>query len=301
MREISCGSSGAQSEGQIDNGDAARQHPFHAILAVMDKMEEHMRRNNDLLQKMGLKMDSLTEKVEKLERAYFRQEGANVADDSQSPPTYTGAEATDGPIFSSSNMEMHPLIPAIVTLSDLVREKRMPIEVKERKVVYLSTSTDEEVVLKEKSAEVLQDAMKPKLVPELQDESSAQQEKKCQQPQDFNPLSLGPPRPYRNRKLGWYQLFPYDQVSRGPKPKYRAGPFFMNEPVTLDQLKMLQYGFDKSASLDEIIVRSSHEDITRQGLLSLLPDASLDEEIIFMMSDYLTRRESCKSHGQPIS
>ena len=133
-------------------------------------MEEHMRRKNDLLQKMGLKIDSLTEKVEKLERAYFRKEWANVADDSQSPPTYTSAEATDGPIFSSPNMEMHPLIPAVVTLLDLVREKRTPIEVKERKVVYLSTSTNEEVVLKEKLAWVLQDVMKLKLVPELEDE-----------------------------------------------------------------------------------------------------------------------------------
>ena len=115
-------------------------------------------------------MDSLTEKVETLEQAYFCQEGANVADDSQSPPTYTGAEATDGPIFSSPNMEMHPPISAVVTLSDIVREKHTPIEVKERKVVYLSTSTDEEVVLKEKLAEVLQDAIKPKLVPELEDE-----------------------------------------------------------------------------------------------------------------------------------
>ena len=33
-----------------------------------------MRRNNDVLQKMGLKMDSFTEKVEKLERTYFRKE-----------------------------------------------------------------------------------------------------------------------------------------------------------------------------------------------------------------------------------
>ncbi|GAY68244.1 hypothetical protein CUMW_262600 [Citrus unshiu] len=192
---------------------------------VMGRIEEHMRRNNDLLQKMGLKMDSLTEKVETLERAYFRQEGTNVADDSQSLPTYTGAEATDGPIFSSPNMEMHPLIHAIVTLSDLVREKHTPIEVKERKVVYLSTSTDEEAVLKEKLVEVLQDTIKPKLVPELEDESFAQQEKKCQQSQDFNSLSLGPPQPYRNRKQGRYQLSPYDQVSHGPKPKYRAGPF----------------------------------------------------------------------------
>ena len=133
-----------------------------------------MRRNNDLLQKMGLKMDSLTEKVETLERAYFRQVGANVTDDSQSLSSITsyiyGAEATDGLIFSSSNMEMHPPIPAIVTLSDLVWEKHTPIEVKERKVVYLSTSTDEEAILKEKLVEVLQDAIKPKFVPELEDE-----------------------------------------------------------------------------------------------------------------------------------
>ena len=62
IREISCSTSGTQSEGQIDDGDVARQHPFHAILAVMDRMKEHMRINNDLLQKMDLKMDSLTEK-----------------------------------------------------------------------------------------------------------------------------------------------------------------------------------------------------------------------------------------------
>ena len=170
MREISCGTSAAQSEGQIDDGDTTRQHPFHAILAVIDRMEEHMKRNNDLLQKMGSKMDSLTKKVEKVEWVYFHQEGANVADDSQSPPTYTGAEVTDGPIFSSLNMDMHPLIPAVVTLLDLVWEKHTPIEVKERKTVYLNTSTDEEVVLKEKLAEVLQDSIKPKLVPELEDE-----------------------------------------------------------------------------------------------------------------------------------
>ena len=94
----------------------------------------------------------------------------NVADDSQSPPTYTSAQATDGPIFSSLNMEMHLHIPAIVTLSYLVGEKCTPIEVKDRKVVYLSTSTDEEVVIKEKLARVLQDVMKPKLVPKLEDE-----------------------------------------------------------------------------------------------------------------------------------
>ena len=74
MQEIRCGTSGAQSEGQINDSDAASKHPFHVILAAIDRMEEHMRRNNDVLQKMGLKMDYLTEKVEKLERAYFRKE-----------------------------------------------------------------------------------------------------------------------------------------------------------------------------------------------------------------------------------
>lgn len=46
----------------------------------------------------------------------------------------------------------------------------MPIEVKNRKAVYLSTSTNKEVFLKEKLVGVLQDAMKPKLVSELEDE-----------------------------------------------------------------------------------------------------------------------------------
>lgn len=92
-------------------------------------------------------------------------------------------------------MEMHPPIPVVVTLSSLVCEKCKPVEVEDQKAVHFSTSTDEEAVLKEKLAGVLKDVMKTKLVPELEDE-------KFQSPEEFNPLSLVPPQPYRNRKPG---------------------------------------------------------------------------------------------------
>lgn len=69
MREGDCSTSVRQSEGQIKSGEAARQHSFHAVVAVMNKIEEHMKRNNEVLEQMASKMDSLTEKVEKLERA----------------------------------------------------------------------------------------------------------------------------------------------------------------------------------------------------------------------------------------
>lgn len=155
-----------------------------------------------------------------------------MADHNESPPTYDGAEAIDAPMFLCRNMEMHQPILAVVTLSSLVREKCKPVEVKERKAVYLSTLTNEEDVLKEKLTCVFEDVMKPKLVSKLKYESSAQLEKKLNQPEEFIPLSLNPPRPYRNRKPMRYQLFLYDQVSRSPRPKYCAGPFFVNEPVT---------------------------------------------------------------------
>lgn len=77
-------------------------------------------------------MDSLAEKVEKLERAYFDEEGANVAYDNESPPRYNnGGAAIDDPIFSSPNMEMHPPIPIVVILLSLVCENCKPAEVKE--------------------------------------------------------------------------------------------------------------------------------------------------------------------------
>lgn len=67
MQEVCCGTSVAQSEGQIDSGGEARQHSFHTVLAVLNRVKEYMKRNNKVLEKMALKMDSLIEKVEKLE------------------------------------------------------------------------------------------------------------------------------------------------------------------------------------------------------------------------------------------
>lgn len=40
----------------------------------MNIIEEHMKRNNEVLEQMASKMDSLTEKVEKLERAWNGKE-----------------------------------------------------------------------------------------------------------------------------------------------------------------------------------------------------------------------------------
>lgn len=60
-----------------------------------------------------------------------------MADHNESSSTYDGAEATDAPMFSCRNMEMHLPIPMVVTLSSLVSEKCKPVEVKERKTVYL--------------------------------------------------------------------------------------------------------------------------------------------------------------------
>lgn len=55
----------------MDDGDVARQHSFHTILAVMNRMKEHMRRNSDVLQKMALKMHSLSEKGRKVGTSIF--------------------------------------------------------------------------------------------------------------------------------------------------------------------------------------------------------------------------------------
>ena len=59
--------------------------------------------------------------------------------------------------------------------------------------------------------------------------------------------SVRPTRPLRNKKPGPYQLSPYDLVSTGAMSKFRAGPFLVTRAVTADQLKLLQYGFNKFA------------------------------------------------------
>lgn len=88
----------------------------------------------------------------------------------ESPPTYYSAEITNVLMFLSPNMKIYPPIPTVVILLSLVHKKYKPVEVKERKVVYLNTSTNEEVVLKEKLARVLEDMINLKLVPKLEDE-----------------------------------------------------------------------------------------------------------------------------------
>lgn len=57
----------------------------------------------------------------------------------------------------------------VITLLSLVCEKCKPVKDKERKTIYFSTSTDEEVVLKGKLAGVFKDVIKHKLVVELED------------------------------------------------------------------------------------------------------------------------------------
>lgn len=74
----------------------------------MNGMEEHMKRNNKVLEQMASKIDSLTEKIANLERAWNVTEGANMADHNKSPPTYDGVKATDVLMFSCQNIEMHP-------------------------------------------------------------------------------------------------------------------------------------------------------------------------------------------------
>lgn len=83
--------------------------------------------------------------------------------------------------------------------------------------------------------------------PNLRDEDIDEPVQLKQEPQTSTSLSVLPTRPSRNRRPGRYQLSPYDQVSRGANPKYKAGPFQVNDPVTLEELKLIQYAFNKDA------------------------------------------------------
>ncbi|GAY53596.1 hypothetical protein CUMW_150310 [Citrus unshiu] len=101
-----------------------------------------------------------------------------------------------------------------------------------------------------------------------------------QKPQTSTSVSVLPTRPSRNRKPGRYQLSPYDQVSRGANPKYKAGPFQVNDPVTLEKLNLIQYAFNKEADESEIL--------NRHSLLTLLPGAYLYGKVISMKAHHLT-------------
>ena len=112
-----------------------------------------------------------------------------------------------------------------------------------------------------------------------------------------------------NRRLGWYQLSPYDKVSRGAKAKFKAGPFYVNNPLSLDQLKLIQYAFDKGGNgryiwfiglcifyspvhiywlantlllvcvFSEIIVFTNDQFISMHNFMSHLPNTTMSEEV----------------------
>ncbi|KAL9448435.1 hypothetical protein AB3S75_015841 [Citrus x aurantiifolia] len=67
-------------------------------------------------------------------------------------------------------------------------------------------------------------------------------------------MSVPATRPARNRRPGRYQLSPYDKVFRGVKAKFKVGHFYVNNPLSLDQLKLIQYAFDKGGNGSEIVV-----------------------------------------------
>ncbi|KAK9174885.1 hypothetical protein WN944_026889 [Citrus x changshan-huyou] len=91
-------------------------------------------------------------------------------------------------------------------------------------------------------------------------------------------MSVPTTRPARNRRSGRYQLSPYDKVSRGAKAKFKAGPFYVNNPLSLDQLKLIQYAFDKGGNGSEIIISTDDQFISMHNFMSLLPNTALSEE-----------------------
>ncbi|KAK9180662.1 hypothetical protein WN944_023795 [Citrus x changshan-huyou] len=86
-------------------------------------------------------------------------------------------------------------------------------------------------------------------------------------------------RPTRNRRPGRYQLSPYDKVSQGAKAKFKASPLYVNNQLYLDQLKLIQYAFNKDGNRSEIIVSTDDQFISRHNFMSLLPNTALSEEI----------------------
>ena len=122
-------------------------------------------------------------------------------------------------------------------------------------------------------------------------------------------MSVPATRPARNRRPGRYQLSPYDNVSRGAKAKFKAGLFYVNNPISLDQLKLIQYAFDKSGNgryiwfiglcifyspvhiywlantlllvyvFSEIVVSTDDQFISRHNFMSLLPNTALSGEV----------------------
>ena len=61
-------------------------------------------------------------------------------------------------------------------------------------------------------------------------------------------MSVPVTRPTKNRRSEWYQLSPYNKVSRGVKAKFKVGHFYVNNSLSFDQLKLIQYAFDRDGN-----------------------------------------------------
>ncbi|KAH9648992.1 PMD domain-containing protein [Citrus sinensis] len=114
-------------------------------------------------------------------------------------------------------------------------------------------------------------------------------------------MSVPATRPARNRRSGRYQRSPYDKVSREAKAKFKAGHFYVNNPLSLDQLKLIQYAFDKGGNGSEIIISTDDQFISRHNFMSLLPNTTLSGEILTMIAYHLTLCEWAKRNDAPIN
>lgn len=106
-------------------------------------------------------------------------------------------------------------------------------------------------------------------------------------------MSVPATRPIRNRRPGRYQLSPYDKVSRAAKAKFKAGPFHVNNPLSLDQLKLIQYAFDRYGNESEIIMSTHDQFISRHSFMSLLPNTALNRDYVVYSHSLYIQSVSC--------
>ncbi|KAH9792409.1 hypothetical protein KPL71_004104 [Citrus sinensis] len=138
-------------------------------------------------------------------------------------------------------------------------------------------------------------------IPREEGENLAEPLDTKQEFQTSTSMSVPATRPARNRRPGRYQLSPYDKVSRGAKAEFKTGHFYVNNPISLDQLKLIQYAFDKGGNGIEIIVSTDDQFISRHNFMRLLPNTALSGEILTMIAYHLTLCERAKCSDAPIN
>ncbi|KAK9222112.1 hypothetical protein WN944_010544 [Citrus x changshan-huyou] len=138
-------------------------------------------------------------------------------------------------------------------------------------------------------------------IPREEGENLAEPLDTKQEFQTSTSMSVPATRPTRNRRPGRYQLSPYDKVSRGAKAEFKTGPFYVNNLISLDQLKLIQYAFDKGGNGSEIIVSTDDQFISRHNFMRLLPNMVLSGEILTMIAYHLTLCERAKCCDAPIN